>query len=469
MDDYEKTNAREWDLNLKGKQKSQKHGENSAKAQAISRGTHVAAQQIARPGPSTQRSIQQTQPAYPPTRRTRHAATHGHRPAHQIESAWLIAEGVKRQEQIQREPQPLLIDVGDTAVTAAENAWRKHQRPAASIDVPEELVWRDQQHEIIAKQYGTFVFSDDRNKGGMIRLNVWGEPKAVNATTQAIHDWKTREMASKRVLGTMHFSKQKSLLPQQRKGEEKKWHREVMRQRFRRAPPLGTQFGAIGFFHWPVKELQPHELLGNSYEAFDPIRMECSSYVVFDQTLPGFQVMGEATAVKDALLRIRKACFQITARQVAPVRKYFIHVSETESGIPTHVTLEQYERIRRIAARDTTVTQDHPGYSPKGQVEIDLEPEEDQQNHEKSTRDAKIAGKAIMRTIAKLHYYRGHLKFRVRLGTFLATHYRATADGRYTVDDFRDMLQQSQFVGEVTPELVPFLKMKIWDNTLTSY
>jgi hypothetical protein len=259
-------------------------------------------------------------------------------------------------------------------------------------------------------------------------------------------------MPSKRIMGTMHFSKQISLLPQQRRNEEKRWHREVMRQRFRREPPLGTQFGAIGLFHWPMKEFQPHELLGTSYEAFDPIRMECSCYVVFDQSLPGFQVMGEATTVKDALLRIRKACFQISARQVAPARKYFLHLSETEGDIPTHVTLEQYERIKRISARDTTGPQDHPGCSPKGQVEIDLEPEEGHQNHERSKRDAKIAGKMIVCMIAKLHYYRGHLKFRIRLGTFLATHYRATEDGRYTVDSFRDMLQQSQFVGEVTPE-----------------
>jgi hypothetical protein len=456
MDDYEKTNAREWDLNLRNKDKSQKQGDNSAKPQGRPRGAQTSRQENALSGPSRQQITHQHQHQHPgPTgTRSQHVAPRGRHSAIQTESAWMVAEGVKRQEQenVRREPQPLLVDVGDTAVNAAENAWRNHERPAASITVPEELVWRDQQHEIYAKKYGTFVFSDDRNKGGMIQLDIWGEPAAVDATRQAIHNWKTKEMPSKRAQGTMPFSTQRSLLPQQRKGEEKRWHREVMRQRFRRALPLGTQFGAIGFFHWPVKEFQPHELLGNSYEAFDPIRMECSSYVVFDHTLPGFQVMGEATAVKDALLRIRKACFQITARQIAPVRRYFLHLSEMDSDIPTHVTLQHYERIRRITARNTTSPQDYPGCSPKGRAEIDLDPKEQQQSHEMSTSDAKIAGKMIMLMIAKLHYYRGHLRFRIRLGTFLATHYRATEDGRYTVDDFREMLEQSQFVGEVTPE-----------------
>ena len=452
MDDYEKTNAREWDLNLKGKQKSQKHRDDSAKPQGSSRDPHTATQQGALPRPSTHRITQQNQPANLPTSRTRHAAAHGHRQARQTESAWLVAEGVKRQEQAHREPQPLLVDVGDTAVNAAENAWRNHERPGASISVPEELVWRDQQHEVIAKKFGTFVFSDDRSKGGMIQFNIWGEPNAVKATEQAIHNWKDREMPSKNVLGTLTYSKQRSLLPQQAKSEEKKWLREVMRQRFRRAPPIGTEFGAIGTFHWPVKDFQPHELLGNSYEAFDPIRMECSSYVVWEQSVPGFLVMGEASAVKGALLRIRKACFQITARQVTPVRRYFVYLSETESDIPTHVTLEHYERIKRIAARNATATQDHPGCSPKGHAEIDLDQEEEQHSLEMSTREAQTAGKMIMLMITKLHYYRGHLKLRIRLGTFLATHYRATEDGRYTVDEFRNMLQQSQFVGEVTPE-----------------
>jgi len=156
--------------------------------------------------------------------------------------------------------------------------------------------------------------------------------------------------------------------------------------------------------------------------------------------------------VQEALLRIRKSCFQITARQIAPMRKYFLHLGELDSETPTHVTLEHFERIRRITSTNNTVPQDHPGCSPKGQAEFDLDPEEEQQSHEMSTRDAKTAGKMIMLMIAKLHYYRGHLKFRIRLGTFLATHYRATEDGRYTVDDFKEMLKQSQFVGEVTPE-----------------
>jgi hypothetical protein len=179
--------------------------------------------------------------------------------------------------------------------------------------------------------------------------------------------------------------------------------------------------------------------------------MDCSCYVIYNQDISGFKVLGEAGAVKAALLSIRKACFQITARQIAPLRKYFLHLPETETEVSSHVTLLPYEHIKRIGATATT-TQYHPGYSPQAWYETDLDAIEQQQHRETSTRDVKIAGKTIMLMIAKLHYYRGHLKLRVRLGTFLAMEYRATEDGKYTIDDFREMIQQSQFVGQVTPE-----------------
>lgn len=456
MDDYEKRNAQEWDMNSKS-QNTKKQKQSEAPTRQSNNARNTSQQQTAPPQASSKPIVQQQKRHVDHNKALmRPAAPRGRRTApHALpNSAWLVAEGVKRQQQSNREPQPLLVDNGDSVANAAEAAWRNRKPPLANISVPGELIWCDQQHEAIAKKYGTFVFSDDgAGKSGMLKLDIWGEPEAVKHTRQAIHDWIRREEPSKRVLGQNTFSSQKSLLPTQRMGEVKKWHLEVMRQRFRREPPTGMAFGAIGTFHWPVKEYQPHEVLGNSYEALDPIRMDCSCYVIYNQNISGFQVLGKADAVGNALLRIRKACFQITARQIAPLRRYFLQFRETAGEVPSHVMLESYERIKRIGPAATT-SQDHPGHSPQGETEVDLEFMQQQQIYDMSIKDAKIAGKTIMLMIAKLHYYRGHLKFRVRLGTFLATHYRATDDGKYPVDDFKEMLQQSQFAGEVTPELV---------------
>jgi len=437
-EDYEKTNAREWDLNYKAppsapKPKPKTAAPPSQKPQKQPISNHA---QPTQSGPAKQWPAQQDRT----TARERRL-----RPLN--DSPWMVAEGVISREQV-RDDGPLLIEFADNA---AEAAWRSRQRPVDTIIVPEELAWRDQQHEQIAQKHGTYVTAEGGSTGhGGIRFGIWGEASAVRETRQAIYDWIKRETPSKHVLGTNTFSKQRSLLPQQRQSVEKKWIQEVKRQRFRQSPPLGTPFGAIGTFHWPVKDYQPNEVLGHSYEALDIIRMGCSCYIIFSPEHSGFHVMGHTADVKTALVRLRKAYFQVAARQIASVRRYLLDFGNAEEEIRSHVALESYERIKRIDPSAATA-QLPPGKLPKSQGKV-VSRSTEQQMSEASTRGLKIAGKTIMLMIKKLHYYRGHLKLRIRLGTFLATHYRISPHESYTLDDFNEMIKQSQFGGEVTPE-----------------
>lgn len=421
-DDYEKTNALEWDLSYRSPSKTPKRD----KAHALP--THS--------GPVKKWPAQQSR-----------ATARERRPGPVNDSPWMVAEGVVTREQ-ERDDVPLLIEFADNA---AEAAWRGRERSVETIIVPEELAWSDQQHEHIAQKHGTFVTAEGGTTGhGGIRFGIWGEASAVKRTRQAIHDWIKRETPSKHTLGTNSFSKQRSLLPQQRQSAERKWIQEVKRQRFRQSPPLGTPFGAIGTFHWPVKDYQPNEVLGNSYEALDVIRMGCSCYIIISPDKSGFNVLGNTADVKTALVRLRKAYFQIAARQIASVRKYILDFGNAEEEIRSHVALEDYERIKRIDPSAATA-QEHPGKSPKSQGKV-VSRSTEQELSEAGTHDVKIAGKTIMRMISNLHYYRGHLRLRIRLGTFLATHYRISTDESYTMDDFNEMIKQSQFAGEVTPE-----------------
>lgn len=449
-DDYEKANAREWDLNYRTHTKNEAAPSETAKQAA---------------GKRKQRGKQRAQSNQPSALNT---GVEQRQPVTIAQPAWLDDRGARRRKQGRQEPQKLLIDLGDDKQNTAEAAWRELERPTATISIPEELVWLDQQHEALARRHGTFIFSQDRRgSGGEVRFDIWGEPQAVHRTKQAIHDWITRETPSKRALGKSAFYKSGSLLPQQRKNEEKKWAREVKRQRFRQRPPLGTKFGAIGTFHWPVQDHQPHEVLGTFCEALDPIRMDCSCYVVFYPETQLFQAMGDADAVKTALLRIRKTFFQVAARQIAPIRRYILHFTNDDGQvtIPSKVSLQQFGRIKRIGA-SAKVTQEETAKSPRGAGERASGPL-NEQVLATSTRDVNVAGKSILLMISKLHYYRGHLNFRIRLGTFLATHYKATENGSYAIDDFQEMLQQSQFAGEITTEYVlpsPLMRQK---NVLT--
>lgn len=436
-DDYEKANAREWDLTYRSSAINETPSPERAKQST---------------GKRKQRGKQRSQPNQPSALST---GVEQRQPVTIAQPAWLDDRGARRRKQGRQEPQALLIDLGDDAQNTAEAAWRDLERPTATVSIPDELVWLDQQHEALARRNGTFIFTQGRrSSGGEVIFDIWGEPQAVHHTKQAIHDWITRETPSKRAQGKSAFYKSGSLLPQQRKNEEKKWAREVKRQRFRQRPTLGTKFGAIGTFHWPVQDHQPHEVLGTFCEALDPIRMDCSCYVVFYPETQLFQAMGDADAVKTALLRIRKTFFQVAARQIAPIRRYILRFSNDHGqvDVPSSVSLRQFSRIRRIGT-NAKVNQDETAKSPRGTGER-ASGVLKEQVLKTSTRDLSVAGKSVLLMIRKLHYYRGHVKFRIRLGTFLATHYKATEDGSYAIDDFQDMLQQSQFAGEITTEYV---------------
>lgn len=83
-----------------------------------------------------------------------------------------------------------------------------------------------------------------------------------------------------------------------------------------------------------------------SYEALDPIRMNCECYVIYRPGLSAFEVSGKAKNVQTGLLRLRKTCFQIGARSMAPVRMYLLH---NLSGLPSHVVLKAYEPTKALS------------------------------------------------------------------------------------------------------------------------
>lgn len=226
-DDYEKANAREWDLNYKAPSTTPKHVQPQTTPPASQRPTASTHIQPTQSGPAKKWPAQQPDL---PGRRT------NARERRPNESAWMFAEGVKAREQAPEEVPSLLLGIADNA---AEAAWRRHERPTEAILVPEALAWSDQHHENIAKKYGTFVTSEGGTTGhGGIRFGIWGEASAVKHTRQEIYDWIKRETPSKHTLGTNAFSKQRSLLPQQRQTAEKKWIQEVRKIRFRMSPPV---------------------------------------------------------------------------------------------------------------------------------------------------------------------------------------------------------------------------------------
>jgi len=56
----------------------------------------------------------------------------------------------------------------------------------------------------------------------------------------------------------------------------------------------------------------------------------------------------------------------------------------------------------------------------------------------------------ILSTLKKTSYYRGYLRFRVRLGRFVLTSYKK--GDNYSLSDFEEMMENPQVVGQVMQE-----------------
>lgn len=220
---------------------------------------------------------------------------------------------------------------------------------------------------------------------------------------------------------------------------------DIKRNRYRQFPPTDMAFEAIGTFHWPSDEYSPDEAFGKSCEALDPIRMDCECYIKFSDERSVFLVCGKASSVRSAITRIRLTCYQMAARHISPVRAYLIQWRDL-STIPTHVYVEEQEDPKVEGAAQSILS-----HSPRGEGRM-KDQDEISCALESSDINAERIRSIIASAMGKLHYYRGHLQLRVRLGIFVLETYKNPEDGFFTLDEYEAMTRETQFAGRVTTE-----------------
>ncbi|KXT13608.1 hypothetical protein AC579_9771 [Pseudocercospora musae] len=342
----------------------------------------------------------------------------------------------------------------------AQALWRRHRPPLDNIRIPPILAIEDDTRHVLqtlAKDLGTFIHCDAIDKrAAHLTFDIWGEDADVTATKNALM-FRIDELMSQKGRSAGSFAKVLSLTPVLRQRYEDRWAREIKKSRFRQFPPQGMAFPAIGSFHWPSREYKPEEVLGPNAEAFDDIRMDTSCYIVFASELSVFQVMGNEKQVKRALVRLRKSCFQLTARSINPARTYLVRWLNGV-GIPTHVYLEPYPLPAVLASADAV--DDTPSMSPRAEGheesmhKIEL-------NRHLSKMNTERVRVTLCNALRKIHFYQGHITIRVRLGTFLVSRYRMPKgavdenpqDVLYELKEYEDMTKESQFFGRVTEEI----------------
>ena len=366
---------------------------------------------------------------------------------------WPNAVGRQRNKAARLPPSQLVYRPANDG----ETAWRARAAPADHIWIPDVLLIDERgnprtEHQRLATQHGTWVFTKHlRGSGGSVDFGIWGQLPAVASAKAAILAWIEEECRNKSHRSAK-FAKVLSLTPELRKRAEKRWEREVARQKYRRHPPPGMAFGSIGSFHWPIQEYRTEDVLGGSHEALDPIRMDCSCHIVFDPDRKVFKILGKPSEVQEGLQRLMRTVFQVTAKQVYPARMYLLRWQDAARVAP-FIYLRDYDppAILYPAEAMTPTARKAPACDPDSPVDesaVELA-------CSLTERACERLRTVLLWTLDKLHYYRGHLQLRLRLGTFLLDQYKEAADGVYEYEGdggYLEMLEESQFRGEVTQE-----------------
>ncbi|KAI7531136.1 hypothetical protein KC331_g14284 [Hortaea werneckii] len=356
---------------------------------------------------------------------------------------WQKEDGVQPPQQQLRPPRFPILDDG-----AAEAAWRAHKPPVGKVRIPEFLVFSARQHETIARRCGAFVFNrNEESIGGEKIYSIWGDKEAFKRTVREIGAWIKEATSDIRRGAAPKFAKVISQTLEERRRTDRRWRREVQRQTYRQDPPPDKCFEAIGSFHWPIEECRPEEVLGSSYEALDQIRMDCSCHITFHARLGVFRVAGTASQVKAGLQRLLRTCFQITARQVLPVRKYLLRWPH--ETVPTYLYLEHYEHPASSTSEGMSCTKS--GRSPRGEY-LEEEARSARAAMETEVNKRRVRN-MIISMLGKLYYFRGSIQMRIRLGTLVLKQYKPPRDELYDLDEYERMTDESQFQAEVTQEL----------------
>lgn len=133
------------------------------------------------------------------------------------------------------------------------------------------------------------------------------------------------------------FAKTNSKTVEQRALEDKNFENYMKAREFCKEPSEDTAFARCvsvascvltsrktadncqATFAWPVDSIKakPQEILGNSFEALDPVRMEQLCHITCDRSSSLFKIQGnDAHNVKEAVKRLRAVYYQVVARNV---------------------------------------------------------------------------------------------------------------------------------------------------------
>lgn len=244
------------------------------------------------------------------------------------------------------------------------------------------------------------------------KLAIWGNPKQVLDTKKALQEWETT-LGEPTAVTKKGFASLYSVIGVHYAADEKQAKAEALRHRFQQVPEENQQFSFNGFFLWPNTGAQATDLFGPSCEAFDPVRVSCEAYVVFDHRRSVFQIHSNKGAqnIQNVIARIETAVKEYFARDQKPVSMLLVE-PPTEADWCAEVGTVQGPLLG------------NPPTSTKLPVLLGqpLIPTEvlGWKEESRKTRDGQRLRmqEEVYNCILRLRYYRGPISIRVQLGTF---------------------------------------------------
>lgn len=331
-----------------------------------------------------------------------------------------------------------LSSVNDNAARAEFRAQKPHADTFKLAD-PFHVIESDKKKpyavlEEIGVRFGSYVRPPQSANDRILLL--WGNTDQIAQTTRELNRIVTESSRQFHKPKTVQDSFPKvSLQAEVNAGVvDRELQQEAMKQKYQKSPDNSLSFLYTGLFLWPRDEIEPKELLGPSFEAFDPLRVLYDSYIVFDDQLSAFKILTDRPgAVEEVSIRIEGVMKEFVARNAREIRLNTVEIPDAVS-MRKEVMINT-EMLEESAINPTKVYRSVP-CSVGGKLS--------QAQQRKWEREVQLAreqqlcqwGHLIETTLRRLCFYRCRIQMRVLLGPFALTTFRRWPKDRIAFNDF---------------------------------
>ncbi|KAF8249299.1 hypothetical protein K440DRAFT_660295 [Wilcoxina mikolae CBS 423.85] len=285
-------------------------------------------------------------------------------------------------------------------------------------------------------------------------LNLWGTPEQLQNARHDLHALLEQvqqdlDLTETRVGGWVKTR----AMPSDRRQEilDRLILDAKIRKLYRRDPPEGFQFPAVGIFMWPNDGWSAQDSLGSALEMLDDIRFDQKVYILYVRKRNMLRVLGDDTkSVETAVSRIYATYCEIAAKNRMPTKMILVQPPSMHLPAKEVYSTETHD----LTGRQITVRLDPEN---KGIQVFLYGPKPDHKFMEAwKTKRASVdranieyLKKALGQGLQDVAYYRGHTRLRVYIGRMVLYGYKRMKDGIYDFESFNDMAHDHRTAGEI--------------------